>query len=43
VKSSCEFGIELSGFIKFLETIEVSKQLAISRVVLSFIEFVTYG
>jgi hypothetical protein len=39
VEGSCEFGIEPSGSIKCWETIE-SKQLGISRVVLSSMELV---
>jgi hypothetical protein len=40
VKSSCEFGIEPSGSNKMLGNYRVSKQLGISRVVLSSIELV---
>jgi hypothetical protein len=39
VESSCEFVIDPSGSIKFWET-RVSKELGISRVVLSSIELV---
>jgi hypothetical protein len=42
VESSCEFGIEPSGFINCWETIEVSKQLGISRVVFSSMELVSF-
>jgi hypothetical protein len=40
VESSCECGYEPSGSIKCWEAIEVSKQLGMSRVVLSSIELV---
>jgi hypothetical protein len=40
VESYCEFSIEPSGSIKYWET-KVSKQLGISRVVLSSMELVS--
>jgi hypothetical protein len=40
VESSCEFGIEPFGFHKVLGNYRASKQLGISRVVLSSIELV---
>jgi hypothetical protein len=41
VESSCEFGIGASGSIKMLGNYRVSKQLGISRVVLSSLELVS--
>jgi hypothetical protein len=42
VKSSCEFGIEPLGFIRNMQgNYRVSKQLGISRVVLSSMELVS--
>jgi hypothetical protein len=41
VESSCEFGTETSGSIKLLGNYRVSKQLEISRVVLSSLELLS--
>jgi hypothetical protein len=40
-KSSCEFGIELSGFIKCWETIEWLTKLVASRVVISYVKLLS--
>jgi hypothetical protein len=42
VESSCEFGNEPSGSIKWRGTIEVAAQLVTSQVELSSIELVSY-
>jgi hypothetical protein len=42
VESSCEFGIEASGSMKCWDNFGVSKQLGISRVVLSSIKLVIH-
>jgi hypothetical protein len=42
VESSCEFGIEPSGSIKYRETFRVSKELGIFRLVLSSMALVSY-
>jgi hypothetical protein len=43
VESSYEFGNEPSGFHKMLGNYSVASQLVASRVVLSYIEFVSYS
>jgi hypothetical protein len=41
VESSCEFGIEPSGFYEMLGNYRVASQLVASRVVLSSIQLVS--